>query len=189
MHEARPDQLRNRPPAGVLGIAAIGVAAQHEDQLVHRELDGMFIEEKRQNSALRLSVLPRRGRGMHDARPVGFSAAMGSPLSLWSGSRLALARRREPLLLESRKYHRCRSFPDTCDLFVADDFCDSGAMQASCLANVPERQAGFLRLSECFASLLTCRSSIALELRLGGFDRPECLLAFLDPCHAEQPKS
>ncbi len=62
MHEARADQFANGSPCGVLGIASLGIGVQNQGQLVHREPGRVFIEEKRQDGALRFLVLPCRGR-------------------------------------------------------------------------------------------------------------------------------
>src|SRR5215218_5535992 len=64
MHEAGADQLAYGAAAGVLGVAAVGVGMKDEDQLVHREPGRVFVEEKRQDRALGLLVLPCRGEGI-----------------------------------------------------------------------------------------------------------------------------
>ena len=62
MHEARTDQFANGSPCGVLGIASLGIGVENQDQLVHREPGRMFIEEERQDGALR-SLVCACGRG------------------------------------------------------------------------------------------------------------------------------
>jgi hypothetical protein len=68
MHEASADQFADCALGSVFEISAARVSAQHKDQLVHREPARVFIEKKRQDSALGSSVFPCRGRGI-ERRP------------------------------------------------------------------------------------------------------------------------
>jgi hypothetical protein len=53
MHEASADQFAHRPLPGVLGIASLRVGMEDKNQLIHRKPSWVFIEEKRQDGALR----------------------------------------------------------------------------------------------------------------------------------------
>jgi hypothetical protein len=62
VYEASADQFPNASPSGVLGIVSLRISMKNEDQLVHRQPGRVFIEEERQDGALR-SLVYACGRG------------------------------------------------------------------------------------------------------------------------------
>jgi len=64
VYEPGTDQFADGSLRGVLGIASLGIGVEDEDQLVHREPDRVFIEEKDQDCALGLAILGCRGTGI-----------------------------------------------------------------------------------------------------------------------------
>lgn len=63
---------------------------------------------------------PADEKGSSEARPLGFSLAMRSTASLWSGSRLVFAHRREPLMSVA-KVSQLSDISDRKALFASDD--------------------------------------------------------------------
>src|SRR6478609_30810 len=100
-------------------------------------------------------------------RPVGFSLAMRSHVSLWSGPRLALTRRRGPLICfgdpqpSSGVGYSLRK-----ELLAAKKFPDARPMQPDLLRDFSERQASFLRPLETLQTLCVCLADLALEIGL-----------------------
>jgi hypothetical protein len=56
VHEPGTNQFADGSLCGVLGIASLGVGVEDKDQLVHREPGRVFVEERRQDGALRSLV-------------------------------------------------------------------------------------------------------------------------------------
>ena len=129
----------------------------------HRVAESFRRQERRIGMCLR-----RRSRHSGDPRPRcrGSPLAMRSHVSLWSGSRLVFARRREPLYLSARRVSDCREKLYS-SRFASEDFSDSRAMQADQLADVRQRRSGLLRSGEALARPFSASLHVPLVVELG----------------------
>src|ERR1044072_209599 len=97
-------------------------------------------------------------------RSVGFSSAMRSCASLWSGSRLALARRRGPLLCigDAQRSRGVERFLQA--LLAAENLADPRPMQADLSCNFAERESCLLRSLEARQAFRVGFLELLLEL-------------------------
>jgi hypothetical protein len=103
MQETGTDQFPHGSLRSVLGVRASGVSAEDKDQLVHREPDRVFTEEKGQDGTLGPVVFACRGSGVARRTTRRVLVSHEELCLLVVRRPVALPRGGSPLFSESRK--------------------------------------------------------------------------------------